>query len=158
MGTTAQQSLCPDGAVAAEASAPTAVSPAHLSAIEDGAFEWYSASRRTEAAPACSVTRSGVMTLSHAAAWALGFPVAVQLGYNAELRQLALRPASPGQPGALALRRRAQARSGQAAARRLSARHVLCYFGILPGTNRWYSLEEAGDGVFALSLDHPQPE
>ena len=40
----------------------------------------------------------------------------------------------------------------------MSARSVLLYYDLLPEENRTFRLEDAGDGVFALSLDNPLPK
>ena len=122
-------------------------------------FEWFEGSARgARSFPTCSLTKSGSMTLNDVAVQMLCDPVAVQIGYNAEERQIGLRASLKGKAGAIPLRHSRKPDGTDTGSRSIYARSVLLYYDVLPEENNRFQLENMGAGVYAVSLSNPLPK
>ena len=122
-------------------------------------FDWFEGGTRgARSFPTCSLTKSGSMTLNDVAVQELGDPPAIRIGYDAEEQQIGLRASLRDEAGAILLRPSRTPDGADTGSRSMYARAVLAYYGVLPGENHTFRLEDIGGGVFALSLDDPLPK
>lgn len=130
----------------------------HVVADPAPEFEWFAGGARgARAYPACSVTRSGSMTMNAKAVEMLGNPPAVKLGWDAAGRRVGVMAALQSEAGAIPLRTSVTAEGRATGSKSVAARTFLAFHDLLPKENNTFRLEPTGSKVLALALDDPLP-
>lgn len=101
-------------------------------------------------APTVTVQARGLMSINAAAYEALGSPVAVQLGYSAAKRAIAIQPVPKEGLGTYTLRKQGQRGSTWG----ISGRAFATHYGLNVGASRRYEAEVV-KGALVVNLDGP---
>ncbi len=114
--------------------------------VEDGvSVDWFDSWRAAPTEQPTATIQLRVMTLNKAAVQGLGWPEAVELGYDPDKRIIAIRAAEPSSPRAVGLRRQRGSSTHE-----LSCKRFLKFYGIEHERSRRYPARMSASGEVLL--------